>query len=141
MYHKSTIILYQIISSQISSDEKSRLGYNQVHSEKGSISKTTKQEAKKRIYAWIFIYSVKKEECKPPKKKILEINKTQEEKFRMSASQRRSSIPRYQIFFYDYCFDCDNFGHKYVNCRAYARNKSNNARYLNNIYPIRSYEA
>jgi hypothetical protein len=84
---------------------------------------------------------VKKEECMPPKKNIPEVKKTQEDKFRRSASQRRSSIPRYQRFFYGHCFNCANFGHKVVNCRAYAKNRSNYAGYLNNSYPRKSYEA
>jgi hypothetical protein len=127
--------LDQIISSQISSDDKSGLGYNKVQNDKGSSSKTTEQEVEQRSYADIFIDSVKKEECKPPKKNILEIKKTQEDKFRRSASQRRPYSPRYKIFFYDHCLDCANFGHKVVNCRAYAKNRSNNAGYLNNVIP------
>jgi hypothetical protein len=47
----------------------------------------------------------------------------------------------YQRFFYGHCFNCVNFGHKAVNCRAYPKNISNNVGYLNNIYPIRYYEA
>jgi hypothetical protein len=31
-------------------------------------------------------------------------------------------LPRYQSFFPGYCFTCNNFGHKVVDCRAYGRN-------------------
>jgi hypothetical protein len=141
MQQKSTRILDQIINSQRPSNDRSRLGYNQVHNEKGSSSKTTKHEAEQRSYAEIVRDFVKKEECKPPKKNIPEIKKTQEDEFRRSASQRRSSTPRYQRFFYGHCFNCANFGHKVVNCRAYAKNRSNYAGYLNNSYPRKSYEA
>jgi hypothetical protein len=77
----------------------------------------------------------------PPNKNILEVNKTQEDKLIRNASKRRSYIPRYKRLFYGHCFNCNNFGHKAVNCRAYAKNKSNYAGYLNNIYPIKYYEA
>ena len=77
----------------------------------------------------------------PPKNNIPEIKKTQEEKFRRSASQRRSSIPRYQRLFYGHCFNCANFGLKVVNFIAYAKNRSNYEGYLNNGYSVKSYEA
>jgi hypothetical protein len=67
------------------------------------------------------------------------INK--EDKFRRSAFQRRSSTPRYQRFFYGHCFNYANFRQKVVNCRDYDKNQRNYAGYLNNSYPIKSYEA
>jgi hypothetical protein len=133
--------LNQIISSQIPSDDRSKLRYNQVHNEKWSSSKTTKHESEQRSDADIVGDSIKEEECKPPKKNIPEIKKTQEDEFKSSASQIISFVPEYQRFFYVHIFNCDNFGHKAVNCRAYAKNKSNYGRYLNNSYPRRSYEA
>jgi hypothetical protein len=79
--------LDKIIINQIPSYERSRLGYNQVQNEKGSSSKTTKHEAGKNSYVEIVKDFVKKEECMPPKNNIPEINKTQENEFRRSASQ------------------------------------------------------
>jgi hypothetical protein len=37
----------------------------------------------------------------------------------------RSSTPRYQTIFFGLCYACNNFGHKYVNCKANNRNNSN----------------
>ena len=42
--------------------------------------------------------------------------------FRRTTSQRRSFTSRYQSLFYGYCFTCNNFGHKVVDCRSYGRN-------------------
>ena len=42
--------------------------------------------------------------------------------FRRTTPQRRSFTSRYQSFFYGYCFTCNNFGHKVVDCRVYGRN-------------------
>jgi hypothetical protein len=133
--------LDQIITSQIPSNDKSILGYNQVQNEKGSSSKTIEHQADKRSYAEVFRDSVKKEECKPPKKNILEIKKTQEDKFTKSASHKISSIPTYHRLFYGHSFNCANFGLKAIKCRAYAKNINNYAGYLNNSYPRRFYEA
>jgi hypothetical protein len=77
---------------------------------------------KKKNYVEIVRDFVKKEECKPPKKNIPEIKKTQEDKFRRSASQRRSSTTRYQRFFYGHCFNYSNLGHKSINYRSCAKN-------------------
>jgi hypothetical protein len=41
--------------------------------------------------------------------------------FRRTTSQRRSFTPRYQNLFYGYCFNCTNFGHKAIDCKAYGR--------------------
>jgi hypothetical protein len=41
--------------------------------------------------------------------------------FRRNTSQIRSFSPRYQSLFYGYCFTCNKFGHKVVDCRAYGR--------------------
>jgi hypothetical protein len=47
----------------------------------------------------------------------------------------------YKRLFYGHCFNCDNFGHKVVNYKAYAKNQSNYVGYLNNSYPRKSHEA
>jgi hypothetical protein len=83
----------------------------------------------------------KKEECNPPMKNILEIRKTREYELIKSESQRISSTPMYEILFNGHYFNFDNFGHKAVNCRAYAKNRSNYVGYLNNSYPRRHYES
>jgi hypothetical protein len=38
---------------------------------------------------------------------------------------RRSPTLRYQTIFLGLCYSCNNFGHKAINCRAYAKNRSN----------------
>jgi hypothetical protein len=42
--------------------------------------------------------------------------------YRTTTSQRISFTPRYQSLFYGYCFTCNKFGHKFVDCRAYGIN-------------------
>jgi chromosome segregation ATPase len=105
-----------------------------------------KNEEKPKTYAEAIKGSMKKEECKPLKKNILEVQKTQEEdykrrpsmfkpqrsfnhdhdqsrqEFRRTTPQRRSFTPRYENFFYGHCFYCTNFGHKVADCRDYERN-------------------
>ena len=69
-----------------------------------------------------------------------EHSRNKEDEFRRSASQRRSFTSRYQRFFYGHFFNCANFGHKAVNCKAYAKNRSNYVGYLNSSYSRKSYE-
>jgi hypothetical protein len=42
--------------------------------------------------------------------------------FRSTTSQRRTFSPRYQYLFYGYCFTCNNFVHKVVDCISYGIN-------------------
>ena len=55
-------------------------------------------------------------------KQSLAIKRNQNEYFRRYAPTRRPPRPRYQIFFLGLCYSCNNYGHKAVNCRAYAWN-------------------
>jgi hypothetical protein len=41
---------------------------------------------------------------------------------RRNTPKRRSFNPRYVNLFYGHCFNCTNFGHKLIDCRAYERN-------------------
>jgi hypothetical protein len=111
-------------------------------------------EEKPKTYAKAIKGLMKKEECKPLKKNILEVQKTQEEdyrrrpstfkpqrslnhdhdqsrkEFRRTTPQRRSFTPRYVNLFYGHCFYCTNFGHKVANCRAYERNVQERNAYM-----------
>ena len=42
--------------------------------------------------------------------------------FKSTTSKRGALVPKYQSFFLGYCFNCTNFGHKILDCRAYGRN-------------------
>ena len=37
---------------------------------------------------------------------------------------RRTFDPRYKNTFFGYCFSCNRFGHKAINCRTYGENTS-----------------
>ena len=67
-FDKSIEILNQIISSQRSVYDKSRLGYNQKDTEMESSSKITKND--KRSYVEIVRESVRKEDCEPLKENM-----------------------------------------------------------------------
>ena len=62
-FDNSTKKLNQIISSQRSVYDKSRLGYNQNNTKMGSSSMVTENE--KKTYAETINESIKKEDCKP----------------------------------------------------------------------------
>ena len=64
-FDNDTKVLNQIISSQRSVYDKSRLGYNQNNTKMGSSSKVI--ENGKRSYVDIIRESIKKEDCEPLK--------------------------------------------------------------------------
>jgi hypothetical protein len=129
----SSKVLDDIISSQKSHLDKSRLGYNQT--EKGSSSKTTEQETNPKSYAETIkedrkIYKEDYRDTPPPRRfrfqNQQQIDRPQEEEgFIRAPPFRRSSTPRYQTIFFGLCYACNNFGHKVVNCRANNRNNNN----------------
>ena len=129
----STKILDQIISSQRSVYDKSGLGYNQNNTEMRSRSKVTENE--KISYAYIIKQSSKKEECEPLKEDMqnLGMKKIKENDCALKKSTTthnselkrfepviRPPIPRYQTFFFDLCYSCNNYGQKAIYCRSYA---------------------
>ena len=51
---------------------------------------------------------------------------------------RRPPIPRYQSIFLGLCYACNNYGHKAIDCRVYARNRNTwrRNRYENSRYQV-----
>ena len=117
----------------------------------GSRSKTTKDD--KRSYVYISRESIKREDCESLKENIqkeemkeCEEDESARRKFpatynndlRRHAPSRRPPISRYQSFFSGLYYTCNNYGHKAIDCRTYAR-------YINewgrNIYENSRYQA
>jgi hypothetical protein len=48
----------------------------------------------------------------------------------MTTPQRTSFTPRYVNLFYVHCFNCTNFGHKFLNCKAYQINDQTRNNYV-----------
>jgi hypothetical protein len=61
-----------------------------MHTKKGLSSMTTKNEVEQRIYTEVIIGPIKKEECKPSKEIIQEMERTQEEDYKRTTPSRRS---------------------------------------------------
>jgi hypothetical protein len=51
-----------------------------------------------------------------------------------------SSTPRYQTIFFGLCYACNNFGHKFMNCRANNKNKKKFESHRQRGYPRRPSE-
>jgi hypothetical protein len=141
-------VLDDIISSQKSHHDKSRLGYNQT--EKGSSSKTTKQETYPKSYAGTIegdrnIYKEDYRDTPPPRRFIFH---NQQPTFRPQEKEEfirvhpfiRYSTPSYQTMFFGLCYACNNFGHKVVNCRTNNRNTNNFEIHTQRGYPRRPSE-
>jgi hypothetical protein len=135
---KNIETLDDILSSQISPNDKTRLGYN------GNF-KTEKQEKEYEIDETNTLEQVEQQD------KRLECRRNETSRIsspiryerihyegnyrridrepRWSTPQRRSLTPKYQNFFLGHCYTCGNFGHKAINCRINERN--NYASYMN----------
>jgi hypothetical protein len=64
----------------------------------------------------------------------------EEEKFIRVSPFRIFSTPRYQTIFFGLCYECNNFGHKVVNCIANKRNINNFESHTKKGYPRRPSE-
>jgi hypothetical protein len=82
----------------------------------------------------------------PPRRSITQnqqpiIEGTQEEDYRRETPFKRSPTLRYQTIFLVLCYSCNIFGHKDINCRAHAKNKSNYEGYSRINHLINPHEA
>jgi hypothetical protein len=129
MQQDSTKTLDNIIKNQRPYHDRSRLGYNQMHIDKGSSSmtKATKQKSyveflKGRSHGQP---ESERNEYKRPytfrKQRNFNHDQSRQEP-RRTTPQRKSFTSRYVNFFYVNCFYCTNFAHKVAYCRAYERN-------------------
>jgi hypothetical protein len=129
-FEKSLTILDNTLSSQRSLCIKIGLGYdynkktlNEYASHKSSQKKI---EEKPKIYENILKISScrndNKKERNHNQKKTNFLLKKDKYEFRSVASSRRPFTTRYQNLFLGYCFSCNNFGHKAIDCKAYGRN-------------------
>jgi hypothetical protein len=136
--------LDDIINSQNSHFEKTRLGYNQT--EKGSRSKTIEQETyPETIKGDNKIYKEDYRDTYPPRIFIFQNQQPtdrpqEEEGFTREPPFRRSSTRRYQTIFFCLCYACNNFGHKVVNCRANNKNNNYFESHTQRGYPTRPSE-
>jgi len=69
------------------------------------------------------------------------MERTQEENYRTIAPSKRSPTLKYQTIFFGLCYLCNNFGHKAINCKSYAKNKNNYGGYSRNNYLRKPHEA
>jgi hypothetical protein len=150
-FEKSTKKLDKILSSQISPNDKTGLGYN-------DSLKTTKQEKEVENYETNTPEQVEQQDRKLEFRRnetsrrsypIMYESNHYEGNYRRidrepiwTTPQRRSLMPRYQNFFVGHCYTCGNCGHKAINCRISERNNyaiymnGENSRYGNVRRPI-----
>jgi hypothetical protein len=137
-FEKSTEKLDEILSSQISPNDKIGLGYNDSF-------KTTKQEKEvendetntpEQVEQQDIRLEFRRNETSRISSPIRYERNHYEGNYRRiycepiwTTPQRRSLMPRYQNFFLGHCHTCGNFGHKAINYRINERN--NYASYMN----------
>jgi hypothetical protein len=131
-FGKSTEILDNILSFQRSPFIKTGLGYDdkQNTTEGDASIKVTKPSEKENeenpeSYANILKGSTNNEsnnrKGNDDQQKPDSSHKNNKNEFRRVVPPQRPFTNRYQNLFLGYCFSCNNFGHKAIDCRAYAR--------------------
>jgi hypothetical protein len=115
-FEKSTETLNEILSFQRSPFIKTGLGYDE--------NQNTPEENPKS-YANILKGSINNESNSRKgndDQQILDSShKNNKNESRRVVPPRRPFTNRYQNLFLGYCFSCNNFGHKAIDCRAYTR--------------------
>jgi hypothetical protein len=131
-FEKSTENLNDILSFQRSPFIKTGLGYDKKQkTPKGDAStKVTKPSKKEneenpKSYANILKGSINNErnnrKGNHDQQKPDSSHKNNKNEFRRVVPPRRPFTTQYQNLFLGYCFSCNNFGHKEIDCRDYAR--------------------
>jgi chromosome segregation ATPase len=146
-FEKNTEKLDEILSREISPNDKTRLGYI-------DSLKTTKQEKENEndetnTPEEVEEHNRKLEFRRNETSRISSLIKYErinyEGKYkridsepRWTTPKIRSLTPRYQNFFLGHCYTCGNFGHKEINCRINERNKYTSyiSRYRNVRRPV-----
>jgi hypothetical protein len=128
-FGKSIEILDNILNFQSSPFIKTGLGYDKKqNAPKGdTTTKVTKpsekeNEEKPKIYANILKGSIKNESSGGKGNYDQQkSDSSHKNEFRRVVPPRRPFTNRYQNIFLGYCFSCNNFGHKAIDCKSYTR--------------------
>lgn len=107
---KSTKMLDNILNSQ---GPIHNIGF-----EEGQNSKTT--QSPKKINGDVIKRSINSESTKKEEGNIP--HKDNKGNYKRSFPSRHVPVTKFQHSFYGYCFSCNHFGHKVVDCRVRARN-------------------
>jgi hypothetical protein len=129
-FEKSTEILDNILSHQISPFIKTGLGYdnNQKTLEENASSKSPEKKIEEKPESYANILKISNHSGDNHKERNHDQQETDfsfkkdKDEFRRGAPSRRPFTTRYQNIFLGYCFSCKNFGHKEIDCRVYGRN-------------------
>jgi hypothetical protein len=130
-FEKSAKTLDHIINFQRSPFIKMGLGYDKIHmttKEDPEVIGPSKKvnEEKYESYANVLKSSIndednKKKENNVPQKVGIS-PKENKDIFKISFPPRRPHMNWYQNYFFGYCFCCNHFGHKTIDCRTHTRN-------------------
>jgi len=131
-FEKSSVVLDEIIIYQKSPLIKTGLGYNNNQNtlEEDESSKSIEEKSK------ISRNVLKGSNCSEDNNMERKYNqpRSNRNKLRRVAPPRRQFTTKYQNFFFGYCFCCNMFGHRAVDCRVHARNNHVSKGSVKNVY-------
>jgi hypothetical protein len=124
-YEKSSTTLNEILNHQRSPFDKTGLGYNKgketANEEASTSSKQSNEERTKKyvdsLRSFIKVEDNRKEELYVPQK----TNSPHKDGIWKIVPSRWNHTTRYQNSFFGYCYSCNGFGHKAIDCRTNVR--------------------
>jgi hypothetical protein len=124
-FMRSSTILYEILDSQRSPNDKSGLGYNNeaTHFEDNT---SKKHEVSPRFSGGSKAASQAYTQSKETFRRLeqgrhQEESPTPQRKFRRETPSRLTQKQRYENVFKGHCFTCNKYGHKTLDCTHYVR--------------------
>jgi hypothetical protein len=122
----NSTILDEILDCQRSPNDKSGLGYNKeaTHSEASTSKKHEVSPSYSKGGSKVAIQAPtqsKETFRRTEKRRHQEAIPTPQSKFRRETPSRWTPKQRYENIFHGHCFSCNEYGHKALDCRHYAR--------------------
>jgi hypothetical protein len=152
-FEKISTTLNEILNCQRSPFDKTGLGYSEkkeVANEEASTSSKQSSEERTKSYVDILKKSIKVEDNRKEEQYVPQkTNLPHKDRIKKTLPSRWNHTIRYQNSFFGYCYSCNGFGHKEIDCRtnvrgSYMRNNNRDThgfsrRNYNSFSPLLNY--
>jgi hypothetical protein len=132
----NSTILDEILYSKRSPNDKLGLGYNKeaIHLEANTSKKHEVSPSFSKVEVMLqvnHLHKARKLSKEQSKEDIKKLYFTPQRKFRRETPSRWTPKQRYKNVFHGHCYSCNEYGHKSLDCRHYAR--KDNGRFHNTL--------
>jgi hypothetical protein len=124
-FEKSSTNLHEMLNRHRSPIDRTGLGYSgkkDVANEEASTSSKQSSEERTKSYADIIKNSIKDEDNRKEDQYVPQkTNLPHKDRIKKTLPSRWNHTIRYQNYFFGYCYSCNGFGHKAIDCRTNVR--------------------